>query len=323
MTVGVLTNLSAGGGRAGSICAALAEKLAGHRILSVPGFGAELLPQAEPLEAPSDAIGYVGRVQDAAKIMAAASPDYLVLVGGDGFSAYVADALLTVALPMPRLIGVAGGTANVGPIVAMQSLPDSLEELAFAPVGAIEVLDDCGHIAYAFNDLVLGNTYLTTVDGQTVTASAEALWCEGRTELCEAMEDIGRICVTVNGRAFETRLPQVKQVIASTLERDRLYGRAVTGLLCFSPDSPYQGALLLSERGIVDLSDDMRGLDRPAAMEQLVFTKEDEIVLSGIADGVSAIIDGNPYQRTGSIRLRYCEDLLYAAEKKGETPWNR
>lgn len=322
MKLGVLVNRAAGGGRAADAAAALAAGLAGHEVWSVRGFGAELAACQVALEAPDAALGYVARVQAAARSLAAQAPDRLVLVGGDGFAAYVADALLTAGLPVPPLIGVAGGTANVGPIIALEALP-ALDTLSFQPVGALEVLDDGGHIAYAFNDLVLGDTYLTTIDGRTVTASAEALWRDGRTEPRQAARHIGDVTVGVNGRQTRTRLPRVAQAVASTLERDRLYGRAVTGLLCFSPQSPYQAALLLSERGIVSMEDSPLGFSAPALFEQLLFTAADTVTVSGLADGISAIVDGNPYPRRGDIRLRYHERLLLAAEKKGETPWKR
>lgn len=320
MRVAVLVNPSAGGGRAAAVCAGLMPALAGHEAATVRGFGAELLPGVRALEAPQ-AAGYVARVQQAVRALCAGAPELLLLVGGDGFAAYAADALLGAGCPVPRLVGVAGGTANVGPIIALAEPPASLEGLSYQPVGALEVCDEDGHIAYAFNDVVLGDTYLTTVDGRTVTASAEALWRDGRTQPCAPMADIGPVAVEINGRRARTRLPRVAQAVASTLERDRFYGRAVTGLLCFAPDSPYRAALLLSERAIVSLADDPLGFERPALMEQLLFTGADTVTLAGFEDGVSAVIDGNPYRRRGRVRLRYHERLLLAAEREGETTW--
>lgn len=322
MRIGVLVNPSAGGGRAEGVCRALLRPLSTHPVCSVSGFGAEFLKTDETIPAPTET-GYVQRVAAAARAMAAREPELLILVGGDGFAAYVADALLTAGRPVPKLAGVAGGTANVGPIIAFPTLPDDLAALQFAPVGAIEVSDDCGHVAYAFNDLVLGNTYLTTVEGRTVTASAEALYRDGKTVPCAAMADIGHVRVSVNGISSETSLPRVAQAIASTLERDDLYGRAVTGLLCFTPGSEQKAALLLSGRGIVSMDGDDTGFTRPAPMEQLIFGKNDEVVLSNLLPGVSVIADGNPYPRHGDVRLRYHENLLLAAEKKGATSWKR
>ena len=56
-------------------------------------------------------------------------------------------------------------------------------------------------------------------------------------------------------------------------------------------------------------------------MEQLLFTGADTVTLAGCEDGVSAVIDGNPYRRRGRVRLRYHERLLLAAEREGETTW--
>ena len=262
----------------------------------------------------------MARVQQAVRALCAGAPELLLLVGGDGFAAYAADALLGAGCPCRALVGVAGGTANVGPIIALAEPPASLEGLSYRPVGALEVCDEDGHIAYAFNDVVLGDTYLTTVDGRTVTASAEALWRDGRTQPCAPMAD------TAPSRWRSTGGARARGCRACA--GGRLHARAGPllrpggdGLLCFAPDSPYRAALLLSERAIVSLADDPLGFERPALMEQLLFTGADTVTLAGFEDGVSAVIDGNPYRRRGRVRLRYHERLLLAAEREGETTW--
>ena len=71
----------------------------------------------------------------------------------------------------------------------------------------------------------------------------------------------------------------------------------------------------------MSLADDPLGFERPALMEQLLFTGADTVTLAGFEDGVSAVIDGSPYRRRGRVRLRYHERLLLAAEREGETTW--
>ena len=95
-----------------------------------------------------------------------------VTIGGDGLASYVADALVCGTSPdsRPGIIGVAAGTANVGPIVSL-SIQDlkrcNRSDSTMKPLDAVEATLAGRHLGYGFNDIVLGNTVLATVDGKT------------------------------------------------------------------------------------------------------------------------------------------------------------
>ncbi len=139
-----------------------------EKLYGVAGFGGELsehtLPEPEQGR-------YLDRFHAAMNALTDTHPEVLVTVGGDGTAAYAAEYLLEKQLEIP-ILGIGAGTANVGPIVSehdAEHLP-LLQELQTICVGAVEAVSSEGrHIAYGFNDLVLGNTLLGPVDGQTVT----------------------------------------------------------------------------------------------------------------------------------------------------------
>lgn len=315
MRLGVLANLSAGGGRGAAICEAFNQQLKEHSLYAVKGFGGEMLASAVCLTLPTEEYTYVEKISAAVKALVNNSPDALLILGGDGFAAYIADALIQSGNNTLPLIGVAGGTANVGPIISMNSLPASLSSLCFEALGAIEVSDEEGHIAYGFNDVVLGNTFLTTIDGNTCTASATALWKDGRIVPQTPLKDIGQVQLRMRGSSFQSSLPCVSQIIASPMDGKSYYGKAVSGLLCYTPSSPYKTAVVLTQRPLVSCDDDHRGFSSPAPLEQLLVATDDILSIHKLNDGVSVIIDGNPYPRHGAVHLCYKPSLIYAARK--------
>jgi len=96
--------------------------------------------------------------------------------GGDGTLNNIASSLLDLGWKVP-LLGVAAGTANVGPLLRFSpkrfKLAD-LSSLSIEAVGAVEVLKDSTRMGYAFVDVILGKTFIGTIDGKTVNLSAEA-----------------------------------------------------------------------------------------------------------------------------------------------------
>ena len=102
--------------------------------------------------------------------------DMLIGIGGDGTLNQIAFSLLDLGWKVP-LMGVAAGTANVGPLLRFSperlKLAD-LNRLSIEPVGAVEVLRDSNRMGYAFVDVILGQTFLGTIDGKTANLSADA-----------------------------------------------------------------------------------------------------------------------------------------------------
>lgn len=318
MKTAVLINPSAGGvSGIGDVCRAIDHFLAGTDVCTATALGGGLVRAPRLIEA--DANGYVPRLQACVDALAAQKPDFYVVAGGDGFAAYVADRLLRTGHARPRILGVAMGTANVGPIIAFSAgnlENTSPETLAFTGCGAIEAFDGNISVAYGFNDIVLGNTILGTLDGKAQAISARAMALEGQKVPETPLEEIARnLTVAKNGLRSPSALPHAAQIVASAMERENLYGRAVSGMLCFAGWQQTRAALLVSERPLVVTDYDPRGFAVPALFEQVMFGAGDEITIEGLLPEALIIADGNPYPRAfGPVSLRYRPGVIQTAK---------
>ena len=314
MRIGVLINPSAGHGhQARAVIERLEQSWSGHELLTVDGPTAGAFARAILLPEPIG--GYVDRLFESVAALVAAGAEMIVTLGGDGTAAYAAEALGERRKTIP-LLGIGLGTANVGPIVTLSGddpVP-TVESLRFEPGDAIEVLSGGSRIAAGYNDVVLGNTYLATIDGETVTADGQVLLQEGQVRRGKPLDDLlaPGMRITKNSRPLPVSLPAVSQIIAAPLAEDRLYGRAVHGIYCYAPGSPTLGALTLSERPLVSYEPDDRGFDAFAPEERLLFSATDEIAISGLDPRVLAVCDGNPWPiRDGAVTLHYVpQDVL-------------
>lgn len=316
MKAAVLVNPFAGGADAKEgICSAINGFLHHCSVFSSLEFG--VLIRAS-LHFNEDSGDYRERLFSTVDKLAAQEPDFYLVAGGDGFAAYVADRLLKTGHTNPKIIGVAMGTANVGPIVSFsaEALENATpEQLLYSDCGAIEAFDGEQSLAFGFNDIVLGNTILGTVEGKPQPISARAMVQEGK-KLPEApLAQIGRgLTVTRNGLRSSVPLETVSQIIVSAVERENLYGRAVTGMLCFTCWQQARAALLFSERPLVVVDYDPRGFETPARCAQMVFGEGDTVTLDGLVPEALVIADGNPYLRSfESVTLRYRPGVIQTA----------
>lgn len=306
MRIAVLANAgSGGGGKSREALARIGSDWAAHELIGVSGYGGEELPCCLTAEKRT---GYIAGLEAALERLLAEKPDFVTFVGGDGTAAYGADWLLKNGIRLP-LFGIGTGTANVGPIVSENGrspLPDP-EQLEERLLDAVEVLtEDTGHLCYAFNDLVLGNTFLGTRDGETVTLSAAELAGNGRLVPCAAVKALGGadLSARINGKAMA--LPFVPaQVIVSPIETEGFYGRAVTGLLCYTPGSPYRAALYMSPQPVISYEESSLGYTDFLPGAQLLLSAADELVFSGLDSRICAVADGNPYLiHNGTVKLK-------------------
>lgn len=319
MRIGVLVNPSAGHGqKARAVISRLEESWQGHELLAMAGPSAPCFTRATLLPEPNG--GYVEKLFGSVRALLDADAQMIVTLGGDGTAAYAAEALGDTRRAVP-LLGIGLGTANVGPIVTLSGddpIPP-VEALAFVPGDGVAVFSGGRRIAVGYNDVVLGNTYLATVDGETVTADGQALLTEGKVVRGRPLENVfgPHTRVTKNGRPLPVSLPAVGQAIAAPLSQDRLYGRAVHGIYCYAPDSPTQGALTLSARPLVSYEPDERGYDIFAPEERLLFSAADEIAITGLDPSILAVCDGNPWPLAGgAVTLHYVpQDVLIAKRR--------
>lgn len=288
-----------------------------HQIITCSGsFGGDYLPGAAVLEADRTG-GYVQVLGNITCALLQQDPDLLVSVGGDGIASYIADAMLTAGYNVP-MMGVAAGTANVGPIVCISA--DELENCDVSrwerfTTAAVEVIAG-GHIGYAVNDVVIGNTFLGTEGDQIVNLSAQAMALRGEKLVCKAESEITTeaFTITKNGQVARHHIARPGQIILSPLDRDRLEGRAIYGALCSAAYTPCKGALALTEQVMISAEAEDAGMADFCAIEHLLFGPGDEVCITGLTEHAQLILDGNPYIRTSDVvSLRYHPDLITVA----------
>ena len=323
MKIAVFANMKAGGGKAAPaviqrICDAWSKRQ-DVELFGVKGFGGEMLPRHLAKE--DEPFGYLPRLNAAVCALLREEPDILLTVGGDGAAAYAAECVIRQGSKVP-ILAIGAGTANVGPIVsfAADELPEP-EALETVSLGAVEASDGEGrHIAFGFNDIVIGNTFLgTSPEGKTKTYQARALAECGALTEASPVKTIFKegICMSLDGKLMAPPPYAVAQLVASPLGADRFYGRAVTGLLCYTPDSPYRAALYISPHPVVSMEEDDAGFTGWRTGGQLLLTADDALRLEKLSDDVCVVADGNPYLLpSGSVTLHYEPDVIRVLKRR-------
>ena len=101
------------------------------------------------------------------------------------------------------------------------------------------------------------------------------------------------------------------QLIASPIERENYYGRAVTGLLCYTPGSPFQAALFVSPVPVVSMEESSAGFESWLPGGQLLLEEGDLFTAEHPENRVCVIADGNPYMiPENGVGIRYVSALL-------------
>jgi hypothetical protein len=198
------------------------------------------------------------------------------------------------------ILGVAAGTANVGPIVSV-----TLEQLEGRHISqtkevcydGIAVYVDGKFVSLAFNDLIVGDTFLGTVDGQTRSISVKALLEEGTIRPKKPTENIvtDDFAVELNGNSLVPNSSVIRQIVLAPVAHESHYGRAVYSVVGKCDWCEKKGVIALCDYIAVSFEDDGAGVDRFSTTQYLIFGPNDQVVLKGFTDEACLICDGNPY----------------------------
>lgn len=227
--------------------------------------------------------------------------DVIVSVGGDGLASYITcfvNSLLKDCEKHPKLLGWGAGTANVGPIVST-NCSSRLEDYSEYSFDALEVWDGDQSLGYAFNDLIIGSSFLGTVEGKTVNLCAKSMALEGKTVVCDPNPDILKkdYKVYLNGK-LQQKIPfEVQQICASTVDQSLLYGRAVYGGLMQVCGMNSPASVAFTDRIAVDSRPWTWSYKGVVNTAHICFEDKDLIEIEGLTDNGQIIIDGNPFVR--------------------------
>ena len=310
MKTALLYNYKAGKGLpAELVVSKLCDFFSGDELLvSDPGLIFPSLPVS--LVEPEAAEGYFAVIRARVKALAEAGAQRFISVGGYGTATYVRNAMYELGLDLP-ILGVAAGTANVGPIVSV-----TLEQLEGRHVSqtsevcydGISVFIDGKFLSLAFNDLIVGDTFLGTVDGQTRSISVEALLNDGIISPKKPTEHIVNddFAVEFNGKDLAPNLRDIKQIVLAPVAHESHYGRAVYSVVGKCDWSEKKGVIALCDYIAVSFEDDGAGVDRFSSTQYLIFGPNDQVVLKGFTEEACLICDGNPYFLPGDrFEVRY------------------
>lgn len=248
---------------------------------------------------PEDAQGYFALIRARVKALAEAGAERFVSVGGDGTATYVRNAMYELGLNLP-ILGVAAGTANVGPIVSVtleQLEGHTISEATEVCYDGISVFVDGQFVSLAFNDLIVGDTFLATVDGNPCNISVRALLEEGKHLPQKPTEKIvtDDFAVELNGKKMVPDAKIVRQIVLSPVAHENHYGRAVYGPVGKCDWCEKKGVIALCDYIAVSFEEDGTGVDRFSSTQYLIFGPNDQVSLCGFAEEACLICDGNPY----------------------------
>lgn len=338
MKIGVVVGSASGKGSAQKVVALLAARLRACEVaVCGDAFGCDELPPSWSRLSPDISKDYVENLRNVVASLLDWGADALVCVGGDGLASYVLDAAVAgqergkAAEPGARgkrvpLLSIASGTINVGPALAFRAedIPTlDISKLSVQSIDAVEVLVDGSHLAYAVNDVIIGNSFLGTVDGEVVNLSARELLHSCRKLKIEPSTDIAGegFCLSKNGAPVAVSMKTPAQIIVSPLGRREFFGRAIAGVLCNAAFMDGAAALGLFDTVIVRAAEPLRGFGDTARSEHLLFGPDDRIEVGGLGPDADIIVDGNPYERRGNtvgFRLRPdIADVLAPLTDKG------
>lgn len=263
------------------------------------------------------------KVQLAAMVdtLLSVQPSYLVSVGGDGLASYIASQIVRRKAQV-TLMGIAAGTANVGPIVSFKPEEFAVlkrEDLEHVSIDGIAVSDDSGFLGVGFNDVILGNSFLGTEDGVCCNLSVEALLLQGKRVPIQVGRHIvgDGFAITVDGvkKAFNTSVP-IEQIVISPLQFDRLYGRAILGALCLGRDRQSLGAVGLCSRNVVDCNPESWNYTGFTAVQHLIVPAHSLVEFTSLGPDAHIVIDGNPFLRKGKVTCSLTPGVVKALTLK-------
>ena len=127
----------------------------------------------------------------------------------------------------------------------------------------------------------------------------------------------GEARMSLDGKPLEAPPYPTAQLVVSPVAPDRFYGRAYTGLLCYTPDSPYKAAAYVSPHPVVSMEEDDAGFASWRTGGQLLLAEGAKLTLEGLRQEICAVTDGNPYLLPGgSVTLQYEPDVIRVMKRR-------
>jgi len=303
--LGVIVNPKAGAGKAANdkIAAKAIEKFSYCNIIRV------------------DPVGRKGTMNIADEI--ACNVDAIMVIGGDGTMSDVAYSLFISKSRTP-IIGFGAGSTNAGPLITAKANEiDQLDphELFIQEVGGIFALLNGDPAGLGFNDIVFGDTILTTLKGKVVQVSAED-FIKGIKNPAPPSR-VGTIKSNVSidrkGKIKLIQQGEFGQMFASPLD-DRYLGKGLAGGVSLATALGLPAGISITSEPLINYSIKQEEFLRmePIVTRTASFREGDEVIVKGIKEGTCLNIDGNPVailKPDDEVRLHYIPSASIVLKK--------
>ncbi len=299
----------------------LKEKLKDHTILCTKAVGEGLrdfFPFLEIVNGGSPTYSYFDSIC-AGKTLKDAN--FLIVLGGDGTIADVVRGQREAGISIP-ILGIGIGTANAGPFILIRN-PEELEKLDFYElepysIGGLEVYENNTFSGVGFNDVVVSDTLISTLNGEVTTIDAFSF--VKREKIKKEPSSVGRSDsrIFVNGKEIEIPF-EISQIILSPIyNKERFMGKAIFGKLCWIPYSEDNASMIIVDKPVIRMLEEEEEREIPLLIAQFTLREKDIITLSRLNGYL--IIDGNPRinlkEKTKIAKIKYNNQAGIALRRK-------
>lgn len=299
-SLGIIVNSKAGAGKAAN------EKIA---VLALEKFENCDVIRSNPA-------GRKGTMLKAAEF--ASNVDVIMVIGGDGTMSDVAYSVFISGASTP-ILGIGAGSTNAGPLITAKAKEiDQFDphELFIQEVGGILAFRNGMQAGLGFNDIVFGDTILTTLKGKVVQVSAAQFMMGKKKPAPPSRAGTMRSNVSIE-RKGKTKLihkGEFGQMFVSPLE-ERYLGKGLAGGTSLAAVLGLPAGIAITSEPLINYSirqEEFLEME-PIVTTTASFIEGEEVIVIGLKDGTCLNIDGNPLailKTDDEVRLRY---IPYAA----------
>ncbi len=249
-----------------------------------------------------DAIGRA-HTQDLVRWLSEQDVDAVVVVGGDGTLADAALACCRTQWRVP-IIGIGTGSTNVGRLItchAEKAASLDLRDLETWNPDGLEARINGELAGLAFNDVVIGNTVVGTIDNQLRDLNA-ARRLRGQL-LRERPRRVGgpRTRVTRVRDGIQTLVAEAESVgaVVAGFAEPAFFGKAITGGICLAALAQLPAGCLVCDLPLAQIEISAASLlnAEPIASRYVTLAENTHIVVENVGNGAVLCVDGNPLRQ--------------------------
>ncbi|MBO8183411.1 MAG: NAD(+)/NADH kinase [Archaeoglobus sp.] len=310
--IGLVINPKAGRGIDSELVKSVVERLSPLEVFCseigeglIKGLGGSKINLVE--------IDYKGNYEDTIKLVEELNKldlDAVVVFGGDG-------TMSDASISKHPLLCLPTGTTNVSPLIFNDSPTFSIEEIepqkfTRKQIGGLVVrVDDLSF--NAFNDVVVGSTILSTVNGKKTQVDAE-LFLKGEKVESKPKKFKARVEIAKDGEILKMTAGIFGNIFVSPTS-ERYLGKGITGGAAISTFAGFKAVVACTSEGMIYRysKEGLREVE-PFVTTSLSFDEGETVRIH--ADEVISR-DGTPIKRFRHAEVEYRENLVEVLKVRG------